>query len=71
MKTTITIYLDSGTKVALSLDEAIELRDKLNKLAPVRETELDRWLKSPWDPPNTPPSWPPGTIICGYDNKGV
>lgn len=64
MKATITIYLDNGTKVELSLDEALELRDKLNKLAPKQEKkrwpDSDEWMKEmqkhfrsepkPWNP---------------------
>lgn len=80
MKASITIHLDDGKEVTLTMDQAIELRDKLNRLAQSKEPApfyvppIPQPMYNPvkWAEPTSwpPKDWPPGTIISS-DQKGV
>ena len=66
MKLDITIYLDSGRQISMTLAELFELRDKLAEIAPRKEP-------APFYVPPIPQPvyWPLPEIIFNADNKGV
>lgn len=68
MKLDITICLDSGRQISMTLAELLELRDKLKEFVPTKEPAPYYVPPLKWPPF---PDWPPVPIISKADNKGV